>query len=227
MTETDRLVMIADLLDKGGLYEEADRLDKSIKKAAEESKDEESITEDPKDEESTTEDTEEISVEDGEAEADVENELKELKKEKQVFIKLFYRDLFKINQKLQKILDSEQYNYIGKDNVDILKNLYSSLMKIMKKELNSIGIEEETLQVASLKGLKKLALSKDKVLKDVKQIFLPTIKMYEEFEDWLVDHSDFASGLVQTKKTFQNLKNVISNIVENVSEAITGIELLT
>lgn len=206
MNKVNRLAMIADFLDKKGLPQEASRLDGLIRKAVEEAE------EQP---------IEEVSVE--QTDIDVGKELEELKKEKQVFIRLFYSDLVKINQRLQKILDSEEFAYIGKDNIIILKDLYSTLMKIMKKELNNIGVEE-TYQVA---GLKRLALDKKKVLQDVKQVFLPTIKMYEEFEEWLVDRSDFASKLTQTQKTFQNLKNVMSNIVENVSEAITGTELVT
>jgi len=217
MNRVDRLVVIADFLDKNGLQEEANQLDKLIKEAAEGEKSAEKT-------EPTTEDNkpaEDLVVED---DMSMENELEELKKEKQTFIKLFYRDLIKTNQKLQKTLDSEEFGYLGQENVLILKDLYSALMKIMKKELNSIGTETEAHQTA---GLRKLALDKKKVLKDVKQIFLPTIKMYEEFEEWLVDHPDFANNLIQTQKTFLNLKNVISNVIENVSEAIIGVDLVS
>lgn len=205
---TDRLVKIADFLDREGLVEEANYIDSLIKRAQEpEPKPE------PKEEPKTEE------VDEGAA---IETDVAEMNKIKDRFVNKFYKELTKAHKIFSNILNEENFGYLGEQNREIIKVSFDALIDAIENEFRSFGVQQQGI-TASFRLAKKVDNSK--VLKDVIKIFTPILDLYEEFSTFMIAYPEFAEKFQRTQKTFLNLKNVLNNIIKSIPEEILDVDL--
>lgn len=204
----NRLVLIADFLDKEGLVEEANYIDKLLKKQAEpEVKNE--VEEDKIEEDKIEEEVDE--------EAQIQSDVMELGKIKKRFAEKFYKSLLKAHSKIRNTLKDDTFGYLGDERREILKVSFAALINAIEAEFRTFSV------TASLRQAKKVDNSK--VIKHVYKVFNPILDLYEQFERFMASYPEFAQKFPRTQSSFLTLKNVINNIIRSIPEEILDMDL--
>lgn len=198
------LVKTADLLDKEGMFELANDVDKLLKMAAEPE------PEKPEVEEAvdTSEDVEELTPQ----VVPMENLLKK-------FASKFYKALLDTHTKFTRLVNQKELGYIGDEKREVIRMSFDTLLEAIRTELQQAKIEARSTVEAKM-------IDNKKMIKDVYKVFMPVLTLYDEFERFLGLNPEFAEKFPRTKAAFMNLRNVLNNIVKSIPEEILDVELV-